>query len=103
MSPDFTGRVALVSGAAQGIGRAIVSLLAKGGARVWASDIDANALASIKDTVGTRKADVSKEADVNALAQEVIAAEGRLDILVHVAGGVRGQVGKPIEEVSETD
>jgi len=103
MSPDFTGRVALVSGAAQGIGRAIVSLLAKGGARVWASDIDTAALASVRDTVGARKADVSKEADVNALAQEVIAAEGRLDILVHVAGGVRGQVGKPIEQVSEAD
>lgn len=103
MSPDFTGRVALVSGAAQGIGRAIVSLLAKGGARVWASDIDASALASIKDAVGTRKADVSKEADVHALSQEVIAAEGRIDILVHVAGGVRGQVGKPIEQVSEAD
>lgn len=103
MSPDFTGRVALVSGAAQGIGRAIVSLLAGGGARVWASDIDAGALASIKGTVGTRKADVSKEADVKALADAVIAAEGRIDILVHVAGGVRGQVGKPIEQVSEAD
>lgn len=103
MSPDYTGRVALVSGAAQGIGRAIVSRLANGGARVWASDIDEAALASIKDTVGTRKADVSKEADVNALAQAVIAAEGRIDILVHVAGGVRGQVGKPIEQVSEAD
>jgi 3-oxoacyl-[acyl-carrier protein] reductase len=103
MSSDFTGRVALVSGAAQGIGRAVVSLLAKGGARVWASDVDTHALASVAGASATRKADVTDEADLNDLAQEIVAADGRIDVLVHVAGGVRGQVNKPIEQVSEAD
>jgi 3-oxoacyl-[acyl-carrier protein] reductase len=103
MSFDFNGRVALVSGAAQGIGHAVVSLLAKGGAKVWASDIDTGALASIKSAATTRKADVTSEADLNALAREIVAADKQIDILVHVAGGVRGQVNKPIEQVSEAD
>ncbi len=42
-------------------------------------------------------------ASAGDLVNTVVAAEGRLDILVNAAGGVRGQVGRPIEAVSEAD
>jgi 3-oxoacyl-[acyl-carrier protein] reductase len=98
-------RVALVTGAAQGIGQAIARGLAEGGARVHVADRDAAGVAAFAKAHGltAHMLDVS---DRNAAADAVsaiVAREGRLDILVNAAGGVRGQVGGPIEEVSEND
>ena len=47
--------------------------------------------------------DLSERASAHRLVADVAAAEGRLDILALAAGGVRGQVGRAIEEVSESD
>ena len=47
--------------------------------------------------------DVSDRAAVHAMASRAIAARGRLDILVNDAGGVLGQVGRPLEDVSEAE
>jgi 3-oxoacyl-[acyl-carrier protein] reductase len=47
--------------------------------------------------------DLSERAATHQFAQDVVATEGRLDILALAAGGVRGQVGRAIEEVSEED
>jgi 3-oxoacyl-[acyl-carrier protein] reductase len=47
--------------------------------------------------------DVSDRAAVQAMARDTLASHGRIDILVNDAGGVLGQVGRPIEEVSEAD
>jgi len=47
--------------------------------------------------------DVTREDDVEAFVGRVDAAEGRVDILVNTAGGVLGQVGRPIESVSGAD
>jgi 3-oxoacyl-[acyl-carrier protein] reductase len=82
---DVNGRVAIVTGVAQGIGAGIARALAEHGAAVHGCD---------KDTV-----DVTDGAAVDAF----VASVGRVDILVNNAGGVVGQVGRPLEEVSDED
>jgi 3-oxoacyl-[acyl-carrier protein] reductase len=103
MSAGLAGQVALVTGAAQGIGSAIVRALMP--ARIFATDIDAGALALLTRETGAEAAalDVTDEAAIVALVARVTAEAGRIDILVHCAGGVRGQVGRPVETVAEED
>lgn len=107
---DLSEQVAIVTGAAHGIGRAICQTLAASGARVWATDI---LVAELDETVaivtgarGTCQAavtDLTDAAAVGALVERVLGAEGRIDILVNSAGGVVGQVGRPVEEVGDDD
>jgi len=106
----FDGRTAIVTGAAHGFGRSIALAFASLGARVVACDVAAEELgetAQLAAAQGTpiesRTLDVSDRRAVQALAGETLAAAGRIDILVNDAGGVLGQVGRPIEEVSEGD
>lgn len=103
MHLDFTGRRVIVTGAAQGIGRAIVRTFAGAGARVHALDLDAEGLKAAKEAgaVGTASVDLGDRAAVHATIGKVIAAEGGIDILAMAAGGVRGQVNRPIEEIDE--
>jgi NAD(P)-dependent dehydrogenase (short-subunit alcohol dehydrogenase family) len=86
-------RVALVTGAASGIGLATTALLAEMGARVVASDVDAargaehtTRLASGGHEVTFVRADVSDIDDVTALVGHVTSAHGRLDIAANCAG-----------------
>jgi 3-oxoacyl-[acyl-carrier protein] reductase len=82
---DLSGRVAIVTGTAHGIGAGIATALGEHGATVHGVDLD---------TV-----DVTDAAQVD----DFVASVGRVDILVNNAGGVVGQVGRPLEEVSEHD
>lgn len=101
---DFTGKSVVVTGAAQGIGRAIVASMAAAGARVAALDLDAAGLEAAR-TAGAERVDVLDLADQSAVAQTMAAIAvdfSGIDILVTAAGGVRGQVAQPLEGVSET-
>jgi 3-oxoacyl-[acyl-carrier protein] reductase len=95
------GRVALVTGAAQGIGQAIAIGLKHCGATVHVADLDAARVNAFAQANGftPHVLDVSERKAAAAVVNRV----GRVDILVNSAGGVRGQVGRPIEEVSEED
>jgi 3-oxoacyl-[acyl-carrier protein] reductase len=102
MQIAFDGRKALVTGAAHGIGRAIALSLARDGASVVGTDILADELATLVDEpqgVKPVACDLTDGAAVKAL----VAAEGPFDIVVHSAGGVCGQVGRPLDEVPEAD
>jgi NAD(P)-dependent dehydrogenase (short-subunit alcohol dehydrogenase family) len=89
---DLTGRRAVVTGAAQGFGRAIAERFLESGASVSIWDLDANLAAmtagelSAKGTVHIVRVDVSKMSDVEAATAETVKALGGIDILVANAG-----------------
>lgn len=86
----FAGRVALVTGGASGIGRAVVDRLVREQARVIVWDIDKKKLQSCSDTHGeavlAQEVDVTDHAAVQQAMAAAIARCGRLDILVNGAG-----------------
>ena len=87
---DLTGKVAVVTGAGRGIGRAIAEGLARHGASVvLAGRTEAtltDAAAAIGAGASVQVADVSREADVLALRDAVVARCGRIDVVVNNAG-----------------
>jgi 3-oxoacyl-[acyl-carrier protein] reductase len=103
MQITFSGRKALVTGAAHGIGRAIAVALAADGADVVGVDILASELADLAADPSGRMTpavcDLTKKADIQLLVRE----HGPFDLLVHSAGGVCGQVGRPLEDIPEED
>lgn len=101
-------RVALVTGAAQGIGFAVAEALASAGAQLFMSDVQTEKLeqaaAQLRERgyeVGAQSADATDAAQVEALVEKALDTYGRLDILVNNAGG-GGTVGiKEIDELTD--
>src|ERR1700716_1188642 len=87
MAKRLQGKVALVTAAGQGIGRAIAEACATEGASVIATDVDENKLDGIK-SARRLKLDVRSTASVEALAKQIAAEFGALDVLVNCAGYV---------------
>ncbi|MDT8421335.1 MAG: SDR family oxidoreductase [Desulfuromonadales bacterium] len=92
------GKTALVTAAAQGIGRAAAEKFAAEGARVWATDINVKKLSELEgcEGISVRPLDVTDAASVS----EAVAATGAVDILVNCAGFVHAGT---ILECSEDD
>ena len=102
------GKVAIVTGASRGIGRAIAERFAAEGARVVVNYVSGSPAAeAVVAAIGARggeaipvRADVSRRADVAALVSATIARFGRIDILVNNAGIM---VTKDVFETTEDD
>ncbi|MEM8973744.1 MAG: SDR family NAD(P)-dependent oxidoreductase [Pseudomonadota bacterium] len=89
-SIDMSGRVAVVTGGAQGFGRAVAERFAASGAKVDIWDRDTALAAKTAEEIGAAvravEADVSELASLEAARDATLAAHGRLDILVNNAG-----------------
>ncbi|HWF77632.1 MAG TPA: glucose 1-dehydrogenase [Caulobacteraceae bacterium] len=104
----LSGKVAVVTGAALGIGRAIATRMAQEGATVALLDLHDDVGQDLAADLSARRAkarywrcDVSREAEVETVLREVVAAFGRLDVLVNNAG-VAG-ANKPTDQLTEAE
>lgn len=90
MSPDLSGKVAIITGAASGIGRASAELFVAQGARVVIADVDAEAgeelAAGLGDLARYKQTDVSNPDDIERLVEFAVAEFGGLDIMFNNAG-----------------
>ena len=103
MKVSFEGQTVFVTGAAHGFGRGIAQAFAKLGANVYASDVLEDELEDTRagfDTLRTDRVDVTDLEAVSAWIERGVEETGRVDVVVNNAGGVLGQVGRPLEEVS---
>jgi len=100
-------RVAIITGAARGIGKAIALTFVREGAKVALVDVDQKQLETLKNEIEKRKGksvniscDITKSPEVKVMANQVQKAFGRIDILVNNAGIIRRGT---IETVTEED
>jgi NAD(P)-dependent dehydrogenase (short-subunit alcohol dehydrogenase family) len=105
---SFEGRIVLVTGAASGFGRGIALAFARAGADLVLADVDEDGLRETARMVGdmggktlARRVDVSRRAEMEDFAAEVLSGWGRVDVLVNNAGvGVGGElVNIPLDDI----
>jgi NAD(P)-dependent dehydrogenase (short-subunit alcohol dehydrogenase family) len=108
MTEELKGQIAVVTGAARGIGTAISRRLADMGATVILAARDKSRLSEVQSkiqaaggTAHTVQLDLLDESSVNALAETIKSQHGRCDILINNAG--IGFFGKPLAEMSPAD
>ena len=83
---SLSGKVAVITGGASGIGRATAVQMAELGARVHAFDLSQSSLDGLPAPIVGHRVDVADSAAVNAAISEVHAAHDRIDILINAAG-----------------
>ena len=97
---DFSGKVAIVTGGGNGIGRAVALGFARHGAKVLVVDRDAEAAATVARSAGTNAisfaADVTKSSDVQAYVKAGLDAFGAIDCF-HNNAGIEGKVAPTAE------
>ncbi|MFE8598307.1 glucose 1-dehydrogenase [Archangium violaceum] len=90
MAGRVEGKVALVTGAASGLGKAAAAMLVREGARVALTDRNEAGVRSVAETLGASarawSLDVTREQDWQRVVDEVVATFGRLDVVVNNAG-----------------
>jgi len=104
MNIDFTNKTVIVTGGGHGLGREMCRAFAALGARVWTCDLNEENLEETRRVAGehcrVRVVDVRDRDGVAAFVEDAVARTGQVSVLVNNAGGVVGQVGRPIEDVS---
>ena len=110
MNINFTNHVVLVTGAAHGFGQAIARAFSQRGAIVYACDILSDGLETTKELCEQdggichiETVNVRQQSEVFDFVNSIIEKENQIQVLVNNAGGVLGQVGRPLEEVSQDD
>lgn len=101
---DFTGKTAVITGGASGVGRCLAEQLAAAGARIALADIDAGKLAAVAQDIATATGaevapftvDVTKESSVDALADAVFGRFGAVHLLFNNAGVGLGEAQKAL-------
>ncbi len=105
MTSDFAGRVAIVTGAGRGMGRAVAARLAAGGAKLVVNDLDADsaerAVGALQESGAEALAtpgDVTSSADVARMVARALERFGRIHVLINNAGVLRPTPVFDIEE-----
>lgn len=103
----LTDKIALVTGAAGGIGQAMIQRLAEEGAHIVAVDVDmgfveatTKVVTDLGRKIETLQIDVTQAVDIDRMVQHTVSTLGRLDILMNNAGVMRFQ---ELQEISEAD
>ena len=109
MNINFENQTVIVTGAAHGFGRAICIAFAQLGAYVWGCDVLADELTHTRKLCveaggqcEVHAVDITEPNAVKKFVDEA-AGNGQIHVLVNNAGGVLGQVGRPLEEISPQD
>lgn len=98
----LAGKIGLITGGARGIGAGIARAMIAEGAKIYVGDIDADSAKACALEIGAEALllDVTDDVSWTLAAEHIAQSDGRLDILVHNAGG---EVVKPLHELSAQD